>query len=205
VVSLVASSPFDHALPLTPGEIRLTEVPVEDAVLIAPFEGAEREVGAILQKSLGLLFPGPGETARSAEARILWAGPGRALLIGAALPEGLGDRAAITDQGDGIAALGISGQGVEAVLARLVPIDLRSRAFPVGRTARTLVGHMTAEHLVHLRLGDDEGRAEHDRLAQRAADQPVVGAGVGDALRHRERRRGRASWSPCPPPPRARP
>jgi sarcosine oxidase subunit gamma len=117
---------------------------VEGAVLIVPHRWAEDAVGAILQKSRGLPFPGPGETARSAEARILWAGPGRALLIGGELPEGLAERAAITDQGDGIAALGIAGPRVEAVLARLVPIDLRPGSFPPGRTARTLVGHMTA-------------------------------------------------------------
>ncbi len=144
MVRLVATDPFDGALPARVGGVELTASPVEGAVLIAPHRGAEAKVGAILQKSRGLPFPGPGETARAGAARILWAGPDRALLIGADLPEGVTEHAAVTDQGDGIAALTIAGPRVEAVLARLVPIDLRPTAFPQGRTARTLVGHMTA-------------------------------------------------------------
>lgn len=144
MVRLVATDPFDGALPVTVGRVELTSGAVTGAVLIVPHRGAEAEVGAILQKSRALPFPGPGETARAGAARILWAGPGRALLIGADLPKGVTEHAAVTDQGDGIAALVIAGPGVEVVLARLVSIDLRSGTFPVGRTARTLVGHMTA-------------------------------------------------------------
>ena len=33
--------------------------------------------------------------------------------------------------------------GLEPVLARLTPIDLRDSAFPKGATARTVIGHMT--------------------------------------------------------------
>jgi sarcosine oxidase subunit gamma len=53
--------------------------------------------------------------------------------------------AAVTAQGDGIAALEVRGAAAEAVLARLVPMDLRAAVFPVGRTARTLVNHMAAQ------------------------------------------------------------
>ena len=77
--------------------------------------------------------------------RAIWMGWGRALVVGAALPAGIGEVAAVTEQGDGIAALRIEGEAVEAVLARLVPVDLRAGVFPEGTTARTLVGHMIAQ------------------------------------------------------------
>ena len=52
--------------------------------------------------------------------------------------------AALTDQTDASAVVRIEGDAVEAVLARLVPVDLRIGSFAEGRTARTMVGHMTA-------------------------------------------------------------
>ncbi|MEL6839146.1 MAG: sarcosine oxidase subunit gamma, partial [Pseudomonadota bacterium] len=36
-----------------------------------------------------------------------------------------------------------SGAGVEDVLARLVPVDLRLATFKTGHTARTMLGHMS--------------------------------------------------------------
>ena len=52
--------------------------------------------------------------------------------------------AAVTDQADGVAAVKIEGDAAEAVLARLVPLDLRAASFKRGHTARSLVNHMTA-------------------------------------------------------------
>ena len=59
--------------------------------------------------------------------------------------------AAVTDQTDGWTVLGLSGTGAVDVLARLVPMDLRLAAFPVGRAVRTQLNHM---NVVILRVSD---------------------------------------------------
>lgn len=139
---LIAKSPLEDALPLAVEGAVLTEVAVERATCIAPFRGRESAAGAAL-KEIGLAFPAPGRSLRKGEARILWWGRGQALLIGAAPPAALDGIAALTEQGDGLAGLRLEGPLAEAALARLVPIDLRPKAFPAEATARTLLFHMT--------------------------------------------------------------
>lgn len=127
------------------GGVLLTEVVLEQAWSVAPFRGQEGAVDAALRAAFGLGFPMPNKELRDDPHRVIWMGRGRALVVGAALPAGIGEVAAVTEQGDGIAALRIEGEAVEAVLARLVPVDLRAGVFPEGTTARTLVGHMIAQ------------------------------------------------------------
>ena len=123
-------------LPVTVGTVALTEVAMGPVALVAPFRGQEAAVGA----ALGCGWPGPGEVL---DGRVIWAGQGRALVCGAV--PALAGLAAVTDQSDAAAVVRVEGTEAEAVLARLVPIDLRAAALPQGRTARTLVGHMTAQ------------------------------------------------------------
>jgi methylglutamate dehydrogenase subunit D len=52
------------------------------------------------------------------------------------------DAAAVADQGDGFAVLRLSGRDVRELLARLVPIDVHERAFPVGSVASSVAGHV---------------------------------------------------------------
>jgi sarcosine oxidase subunit gamma len=59
--------------------------------------------------------------------------------------------AALTDQTDGWSALAVSGAAAVDVLARLVPVDLRLAACPVGSALRSGLNHMNA---VILRTGD---------------------------------------------------
>jgi len=142
VPRLIAKSPLEDVLPVAVDGAVLTEVAVERATCIAPFRGRERAAGAVLRE-IGLAFPAPGRSARNGEARILWWGRGQALLIGAEPPPALAAIAALTAQGDGLAGLRLEGPLAEDALARLVPLDLRARAFPTGATARTLLFHMT--------------------------------------------------------------
>ena len=51
-------------------------------------------------------------------------------------------KAAITDQTDGWASLTLTGPHATDALARLVPLDLRPAAFPVGQTTRSALNHM---------------------------------------------------------------
>ena len=54
-------------------------------------------------------------------------------------PEG----AAVTDQSDAWAVVALEGDAAEAVLARLVPVDLRVAVFAVGHVAKTMLAHLS--------------------------------------------------------------
>lgn len=132
-------------LPLKHGGCRLSLLADERRTLIAPFPGQAAAVSAALA-ALGLSFPAPGQVITAPGARIVWAGREQAMMSGAAPPVALDSHAALSDQGDGWAGFMLAGTGgvwgAEAVLARLVPIDLRAGVFPPGRSARSFLGHL---------------------------------------------------------------
>lgn len=142
MAKLIATTACAGLLPRTIGEVTLTEVTLGPVTSIAPFAGQSDAVTKALAVE-GLRFPAPGETVTSGPARIIWAGQGRALLCGVEPPVSVAALAALTDQSDANAVLQIEGPATEAVLARLVPVDLRINVMPEGRTIRTLLGHLT--------------------------------------------------------------
>ena len=132
-------SPCAGLLPRTIGALTVSELDVGPITSVTPFEGASR---AALDRALGLPFPAPGQT--SGNARLIWTGQGAAFLLGQAPDPDLGAYAAVVDQSDAWAFVTLTGGGGADVLARLVPMDMRLHAFPVGATARTQLGHMNA-------------------------------------------------------------
>ncbi len=77
---------------------------------------------------------------------MVWAGCGQALWIGTRAPDPKrAATAALTDQSDAWTVVRREGAGADDALARLTPLDLREGHFKRGHTARTLVGHMTAQ------------------------------------------------------------
>ncbi|MCW0001454.1 sarcosine oxidase subunit gamma [Pararhizobium sp. YC-54] len=56
----------------------------------------------------------------------------------------LDGKASISDQGHGRVRIGISGWAVETVLAKGTAVDLAISNFPVGHSAMTLIGHISA-------------------------------------------------------------
>lgn len=138
--SLIEKTACDGRLPIAAGGVSLQELPFARITSVAPLAGKDRAVGMAL-KALGLGWPAPGRSVMKGAAGCLWTGCGQAFLIGAD-PDGLSGLAALTDQSDGWARMRLSGPGAEAVLARLVPLDLRAVSFPVGAVARTGLNHM---------------------------------------------------------------
>ena len=138
--SLIEKSPCEGLLPVAEGGVTLSECPPARVTSIAPLAGKARATGAAL-KAMGLGWPKPGQSDAKDAASILWTGRDQAFLIGAA-PEGLDGIAALTDQSDAWARIRLEGPGAEAVLARLVPLDLRDAAFPAGSVARSGLNHM---------------------------------------------------------------
>ena len=133
---------------LTLGGVTLAEADPGRITSIAAFPGMEKALAKGL-KALGLALPAPNTFTEKKGARIVWTGRDQAFLTGVEPPALEG--AAVTDQSDGWAALALSGAGAVDVLARLVPVDLRLAAFPVGRVIRTQLNHM---NVVILRAGD---------------------------------------------------
>ena len=134
MAKLNAKNPADGLLPLTEGEMTLTEVEAREIWSIAPYPGA----------SAGI--PSSNRSTGKEGARMIWAGRDQALWIGTNAPDAkLSETAALTDQSDAWTVVRLDGQGSGDALARLTPLDLRDSQFKRGHTARTLVSHMTAQ------------------------------------------------------------
>jgi heterotetrameric sarcosine oxidase gamma subunit len=147
VPELIAKSALEGRS-LTLGGVTLAELDVGPITSLAVYPGAAKVVAKGL-KTLGLAMPAPNSFAEKKGARIVWTGREQAFLIGADCP--VQEGAAVTDQSDGWAVLGLTGAAAVDVLARLVPMDLRLAACPVGTALRTQVNHMNA---ILLRTGD---------------------------------------------------
>ncbi len=137
---LVAKSPCAGMLPVDVEGASLAEVLPVAITSVAPFKGREKAVSAALEAAVGGGFPKPNRTTGKGDVRIVWSGPGQAMVLGASVAP---DGAAVTDQSDAWAVLRLEGSRAEAVLARLVPIDVRRAQFKTGHTARTQLRHMT--------------------------------------------------------------
>ncbi|MEM6303278.1 MAG: sarcosine oxidase subunit gamma family protein [Pseudomonadota bacterium] len=142
MVELKATSPAAGLLPLRMGGVEVAECDLGHLTSIATFDAAE--TGKVLEKAHGLALPGPLRSTETGGARCLWFGHREVLLIGPAPDPALAEHAAVVDQSDGWTCVTVKGAGAADVLARLVPVDVRERAFPTGHTMRSLVFHMNA-------------------------------------------------------------
>lgn len=150
VPDLIATSPLDGRAPQVLAGTTLAEAAWRPVTSVAPFAGQEKALARAL-KGIGLSFPEPGRFVAAGDVRMVWTGREQAFLIGAA-PEGLSPHAALTEQSDGWATLLLSGPLAEAALTRIVPIDVRSAAFPPGHAARVPFNHMSS---IVLRTGEN--------------------------------------------------
>lgn len=154
MAKLKALSPCHGLLPQEIGGVTLVEAELGHVTVLMPFKGQEAALSQSLQAGHGMAFPSPGRTTGPQTARAVWSGKGQAMLIGPKPDDAaLSQSAGLVDQSDAWAAVTLTGPGCEAVLARLVPIDLRASVFPTGHVARSLVGAMNA---LVLREGADQ-------------------------------------------------
>ncbi|MEC3860249.1 sarcosine oxidase subunit gamma family protein [Mesobacterium sp. TK19101] len=144
MVELKAKSPCQGRKPVTHGSVTLSEVPVTTITALLPYRGKTAELSAALQDAHGLALPGPNSLTRAGNVTCLWTGLDQAMLIGAEPADALCAHAAVVDQSDGWTVVTLTGAAGVDVLARLIPVDLRTKAFPEGTAMRTQVGHMTA-------------------------------------------------------------
>lgn len=142
MAELSAKTPLDGAPARTIGHVTLTEIDLGTLTSIAPYQGKSKAVGDALKAAHGLAWPAPLRATGKDGARAIWFGRDMVLLAGPTPDASLGADAALTDQSDAWSAVQITGPGTEAVLARLVPVDVSAASFKRGHTARTQIQHM---------------------------------------------------------------
>lgn len=143
MAKLITKSATEDRLPLTVGRLTLADATPKRLTAIAPWPGSVAAAGEVLQ-GIGLGWPAPDRAVGGPKGWALWSGRDQAFLADLAPPAALNKLAAVTDLADAWVALKLTGPDAEAVLARLVAVDLSARAFPEGATARTGLGHMMA-------------------------------------------------------------
>ncbi len=139
MVDLTANTPCAGLLPLSHGELSLKERNYGAVWSVAPFNGASRDVSAALKKAIGAGLPGDGRLLAGKSGEVFWTGQGQYFVRALKLPK---LPAALSDQSDAWACVGLEGGGAIDVLARLCPLNLRS--MDEGDVARSLIGHMQA-------------------------------------------------------------
>lgn len=152
MAELHAKSPCDGVLPLKIGPQEAREVDLGRLTSIMPFAGREDAAAQALETAHGVGMPAPNRAAGKAGCRAIWFGRGQVMLAGPAPDPALAEAAALCDQSDAWACVVLEGPGADAVLERLVPVDLRRARFRTGDTARTLIQHMNGSVT---RLGAD--------------------------------------------------
>ena len=140
MAKLMETSPCAGKLPKTIGTVTLSEVDQAPLAIVQPFKGQADATGA----ALGQELPKVGRSTGKAGSRVIWFGKETYLTQGF-LPEASASaHAAVSDQSDSWAVVALQGDDAEAVLTRLVPVDLRGKTFKRGHTCRTRVEHMNA-------------------------------------------------------------
>ena len=142
MAELLALNPCAGLLPITHGDWTLSEGEAGVLTWLSPIKGQHAALGAALTRAHGVAWPEVGKASSGKEARCVWLGKDQAMLMGPAPAEALHDHAGLSDQSDGWAVLRLVGLDGSDVLARLIPVDLRLSAFPVGRALRTQCQHV---------------------------------------------------------------
>lgn len=142
MAELLPKTPCDGLLPLTCGNVTLSECVPQRITALMPYAGQTAALSDALMAAHGVAFPAPGRMTAQKGASMVWTGLDQAMLLGPEPAVDLAALAAIVDQSDAWAMVQLDGAGAEHVLARLVPLDLRISVFKQGHTARSLLGHM---------------------------------------------------------------
>ncbi|WP_294220955.1 sarcosine oxidase subunit gamma [uncultured Shimia sp.] len=143
MVELIAKTPCETLLPLTVGDVSLTEELPVSLTMITARKERFAACSDLLKSAHGMAMPKPNRATGTAASRAVWFGPGQAMLLGPTPNWILQNEATVVDQSDAWTVVKLEGAEAEGVLARLVPVDLRATTFKRGNTARTMLGHMT--------------------------------------------------------------
>jgi len=146
VIDLKETSPLiGLSLPVTIGTATISERILEHATSIAPFQGQDAKLSAVLNSHIGLDLPAVGHASQSAQQELFWCGQGQYMLTSPSetvqsLAPHLGKLAALSDQSDAWAVLELRGTDASLIVARLCPLDMRG--LKEGHAARSEFAHM---------------------------------------------------------------
>ena len=142
MADLIAKTPLDGMEPKTLGTVTLAEIDLGELTSIAPFAGQTKALGEAFKSAHGMAWPAPLRATGKDGARAIWFGKDMVMLAGPEPDAALNAYAAMTLQSDAWTSVTLSGTDVEAVLARLVPVDVSASSCKRGYTARTQIQHM---------------------------------------------------------------
>ncbi len=182
-ITLAPRAPLEgRAREIICGDLVLEAGAPDAAALIVAKPGPRAPLSLALKAALGHGWPEPGEALGlpGEGARILWRGAREALVIDARPPAALAaltPLAHVIDMSDAFAALTLREHGRDGdtadALARLTPLDLRLKAFPPGRTARSLLHRIPAQIT---RLGETAFEILVPRSMAASAESELRGA-----------------------------
>ena len=131
-----------------PDALGLTACPARSIATITAFRDV-RAIREAVETAFSLVLPDTPRFVQSSEMTLSCLSPGRFLAtaersanLPARLRTLLNGQAAITDQSDLWTYFNLSGPDIREHLARLVPIDLAPKIFPIGAVAQTRAGHL---------------------------------------------------------------
>lgn len=150
--ALVSRAPF-AALAVAVGTGRGVVATDRDGLglaVVAARKGQRPALSKCVLERFGITLPdGPY---RGTAGRIAFAGTGEGIWLATqemggnvfttVLEREIGSMAAVTDQSDGYAVLRLAGPRLRDTLAKIISIDLHSRAFKSGDVASTVASHM---------------------------------------------------------------
>ena len=142
MVDLIPKTPMDGFVPLTLGNVTLSEMAAGPITSISPFNHTGKDLSAALKAAHGMTVPATNRSTGKASARAIWFAREQFILMGCEADRGLANYAALTDQSDGWTVVALKGAGAADVLARVTPLDLHSHVFKKGHTARSDLMHM---------------------------------------------------------------
>ncbi|MFC3616048.1 sarcosine oxidase subunit gamma [Lutimaribacter marinistellae] len=149
---LTAKAACAGLLPLSIGDVTLTEEPQSVLTVLTSRKGRATDAATALEISHGVKWPKPGRANFGSRISAIWFGHDEVLIKGEAPDKHLKKECFLVDQSDAWAVVRMEGDQCEDVLARLVPMDLRPAAFSRGQTARTQLFHISVSIT---RLPDD--------------------------------------------------
>ncbi|MCF6445132.1 sarcosine oxidase subunit gamma [Nereida sp. MMG025] len=180
MVKLVAQTPCHGLLPISLGDISLTEVTPQAIFSYAPFAGQTRGASEALKTHHGVAMPRPGRVATKEDVTAMWFGQDQVLVLGARADAGLATFGAVTDQSDAWAIVELHGAATLDILARLTPVDVA--AMRTNDTARSLIQHMSASLT---RLAEDRFQLVVMRSMARTLVHDLTMAATGLAARQK--------------------
>ena len=141
MLDLVAKSPAAGLVPVSIGTMALDEICPDHITFVTALGGAGSALSDALKAAHGMAMPDVHRATGRDGARAIWFGPTVAL-VGPAPDARLAQCAAVVDQSDAWCLLRLSGADLDAVLARLCPVDMRAAQFKRGHVIRSQLEHM---------------------------------------------------------------